>query len=105
MCVVIGTIYNAAWFDLVSGNYIPRFSMQCGLTHDTVNQQFIYTDAQGQITKFFDYSGGIPAVQQGQFKSFTDLGGHETVANYDTTTHLIIFVCSKFRQRPVWFLL
>ena len=40
MCVVIGTIYNAAWFDLVSGNYIPRFSMQCGLTHDTLNHLF-----------------------------------------------------------------
>ena len=89
VCVVIGTIYDAVWFDLVSGNYVPRFYVQCSLVHDTVNQQFIYTDALGYITKFYDYSGGIPAVQQGQFKSFTDLSGNETVANYDGTTHLI----------------
>ena len=89
MCVVIGTIYDAVWFDLVSGSYAPQFYVQCSLVHDMVNQQFIYTDALGYITKFYDYSGGIPVIQQGQFKSFTDLGWNETVASYDSTTHLI----------------
>jgi RHS repeat-associated protein len=89
MCVVTGTIYDAAWFDVVGGSYVPRFYMQCGLAHDTANQQFIYTDARGYVTKFFDYSSGIAPAQQGQFKSFTDLGGHEATAGYDATTHLI----------------
>ena len=85
VCVVIGTFYDAVWFDLVSGNYVPRFYMQIGLTHDTINQQFVYTDARGYIIKFYDFSAGIPAVKKGQFKSVTDLFGNETLASYNSS--------------------
>lgn len=89
MCVVIGTIYDAIWFDLISGSYVPRFYVQSTLVHDVANQQFIYTDPDGNITKFYDYSSGIPAVKQGQFRSFTPLSGSEIKANYDSTTNLV----------------
>ena len=89
VCVVVGTIYNAVWFDLVSGDYIPRFGNPATLAYDSTNHQYVYTNGLGYITKFFDYSGGIPTEQQGQFKSYTDLGGNETVPSYDATTHLI----------------
>ena len=89
VCVVAGTIYDAVWFDLVSGQYVPRFFVQATLVHDSANQQFIYTDPKGYVTKFFDNSAGVPSVKQGQFKSFTDRAGNETAASYDPTTNRI----------------
>ena len=89
VCVVVGTIYDAVWFDLVSGQYVPRFFVQATLVHDSANQQFIYTDPNGYAIKFFDNSAGVPSVNQGQFKSYTGLGGNETVASYDATTNQI----------------
>ena len=89
VCVVAGTIHDAVWFDLVSGQYVPRFFVQATLVHDSANQQFIYTDPNGLVTKFFDNSAGVPSVKQGQFKSYTDLGGNETAASYDANTNRI----------------
>ena len=89
VCVVNGTIYDALWFDLVGSAYVPCFYVQDTLVHDTTNQQYIHTDTLGRVTTFYDYNAAIPAAQQGQFKSFTDLGGNVTTASYDATTHLI----------------
>jgi hypothetical protein len=88
VCVINDTIYNAVWFDLVGGAYVARFFVQSALVEDTANKQFIYTDAQGIITKFYSYDSSIPAARQGRFKSVTDLGGNETVATYNSTTNL-----------------
>ena len=90
VCVINDTIYNAVWFDLVGGAYVARFFVQSTLVEDTANKQFIYTDTQGIITKFYSYDGSIPAAKQGQFKSVTDLGGNETVATYNSTTNLLV---------------
>lgn len=89
VCVVAGTIYEAVWFGLVSGSYQPQFAVVGALVHDPVGHQYLYTNAQGYVWKFYDYSGSIPTPKRGQFKSFTDLGGNESVPSYDATTHLI----------------
>jgi len=89
VCVVAGTIYDAVWFDLVQGNYVPRFGVSSTLVHDIANQQYIYTDARGYRAKLFDYSLNISASLQGQFKSFTDLSGRETLPSYDPKTNQI----------------
>jgi len=65
------------------------FSSKPPWWHDSANQQFIYTDPNGYAIKFFDNSAGVPSVNQGQFKSYTGLGGNETVASYDATTNQI----------------
>jgi hypothetical protein len=77
MCVMVGTINEAVWFDLVGLSYVPRFGVKAQLVHDSANQQFVYTDQRGLTTKFFDQSWAYPA-QRGRFKSLVDLGGHET---------------------------
>jgi hypothetical protein len=84
-----GTIYDALWFDLVGTTYGARFYVQDTLVHDTANQQYIHTDTLGRVTTSYDYNAATPTPQQGQFKSFTDLGGNVTTATYDATTHLI----------------
>jgi hypothetical protein len=89
VCVVNGTIYDALWFDLVGTTYGARFYVQDTLVHDTANQQYIHTDTLGRVTTSYDYNAATPTPQQGQFKSFTDLGGNVTTATYDATTHLI----------------
>jgi len=89
VCVVVGTVYDAVWFDLVGQSYVPRFAVPSTLVHDIANQQYIYTDAKGYTTKLFDYSSGIRAALQGQFKSFADLSGVETFPRYDPVTNLI----------------
>jgi len=95
VCVINDTIYNAVWFDLVGGVYVPRFYVQATLVEDTVTREFVYTDAQGIITKFFSFSAGIRAAKRGLFKAVMDLAGRETLAAYNTKNRLVSFVQSS----------
>ena len=91
-CVVVGTIYNAQRFTLASEVYTSQFWAGVTLTYDSDNNQYLYTDANGYITAFYDFSDDTATALQGMFKSFTDLGGNVTSPTYDATTHLITSV-------------
>ena len=64
------------WFDLSGGTYTARFFVQDKLTTST--GEFVLTDAAGNVTRYYDFGGGIPALQRGTFKSLTDAAGNVT---------------------------
>jgi len=90
LCVINGTIYDAVWFELSGTVYVPKFYVQATLVNDTVNHQFIFTDTQGFITRFFSFSDSIPEAKKGQFKNVTDLAGNLISPTYDPTTNCIV---------------
>jgi hypothetical protein len=61
-------------FDLVSGNYVPRFFVQDSLSSNAAAHEFLLVDSLGDKIRFYDFSG--QPNQQGQFKSFTDPDGN-----------------------------
>ncbi len=92
LCLV-GIIQEALWFDLVSGSWVARFFVQDTLVQDTTNHLLIYTDVHtGRVIKFFDFTTNHPAIQRGEFKSFTDPYGNETVATYGGDDRIASFV-------------
>jgi len=82
---VISVINDPLWFDNISGNYVARYFIKETLVADTSNQQFIFTDTQGRIFKFYDFT--VTGLE-GQFKSFTDAFGHTNNATYDVNNLL-----------------
>jgi len=82
---VISVINDPLWFDKVGSNYVARYFIQETLAADTGNQQFIFTDTQGRIFKFHDFT---VTGKEGQFKSFTDAFGHTNSATYDVNNLL-----------------
>src|SRR6266536_1458666 len=82
---VISVINDPVWFDKVGSNYVARYFIQETLAADTGNQQFIFTDTQGRIFKFHDFT---VTGKEGQFKSFTDAFGHTNSATYDVNNLL-----------------
>jgi hypothetical protein len=91
---VIQIITEALWFDYVAtdDSYKPRFFTHETLVHDATNKQFILTNARGEITAFFDFDSTRPSALRGQFKSFTDAYGRETLANYNESNLIASFV-------------
>ena len=86
-------VQEALWFDLVSGSWVARYFVQDTLAHDATNHLLIYTEvATGRVTKFFDFSTNHPTIKRGEFKSFTDSGGNETVAAYGGDDRIASFV-------------
>ena len=86
---VIGAIDEALWFTKPDAAWQPEFYVQDTLVEDATHSQFVLQDTLGRVTKFHDFSSGIPQAQRGQFKSFTDAAGHEWAAHYDQTTGLL----------------
>jgi RHS repeat-associated protein len=76
--IVITNGTDARYFDQNGSTYTPRMYLQETLTHDTANQQFVLTDTQGDVIRFWDFTSTLPASQQGQFQSFTDPAGNVT---------------------------
>ncbi len=92
LCLV-SVVQEALWFDLVSGSWVARYFVQDTLAHDATNHLLIYTEvATGRVTKFFDFSTNHPTIKRGEFKSFTDSGGNETVATYGGDDRIASFV-------------
>jgi len=90
---LISIVQEALWFDLVGGSWVPRFFVKDSLVQDAANHQFVYTNVEtGIAVAFFDFSTSNVAAKRGQFKSFTDSGGHETVATYGTDDRIASFV-------------
>jgi RHS repeat-associated protein len=61
-------------FDLISGNYVPRFFVQDTLSSNAGAHEYVLTDTLGDQIRFYDFSG--LTNQQGQFKSYTDADGN-----------------------------
>jgi YD repeat-containing protein len=90
---LIGIVQEALWFDLISGSWVARFFVKDTLIHDTTDHVLIYTDVQtGRVIKFFDFTNHHVAAKRGEFKSFTDPAGNETVAAYGGDDRIASFV-------------
>ncbi|MBW3600148.1 MAG: hypothetical protein KY475_23100 [Planctomycetes bacterium] len=53
-------------FDLLDGVYHPRDFAQETLVHDATTHEFIFTDTEGGVIRFYDLSTNHPALKQGQ---------------------------------------
>jgi RHS repeat-associated protein len=82
---VFTNAYTARGFDLVSGVYVARDFAQEKLTHDATNNEFVLTDTEGGVLRFYDLSTNHPELQRGQFKSFTDAKGNTVSVTSHTT--------------------
>jgi YD repeat-containing protein len=90
---LIGIIQEALWFDLVSSSWMARYFVKDTLVHDSTHHQFIYTDVgTGRVIKFFDFTNNHAVIKRGEFKSFTDPFGNETVATYGGDDRIASFV-------------
>lgn len=82
---VFSNAYTFRRFNLVDDEYIADGFAQESLIHDDEEHEYIYTDTEGGVIRFYDFTSNHPALQQGQFKSFTDADGN-TVEVVDHTT-------------------
>jgi hypothetical protein len=80
--VVVRDGTRADYYDLISGVWTERFFGQDKLTYNSGSAEFALTDTLGNVTKFHDFSGGIPAPQRGGLKSFTDAAGNAISVAY-----------------------
>ncbi len=72
-------------FDQISSSYFSRFSQPFQIYAQTGNELVVATDSGRKFT-FFDFSSGVPASQQGNFKSMLDEGGNLTsVQSWDSS--------------------
>ena len=69
---------NAYWFDLVEGDYVPRFSGQATLVHDAGDKEFTLTGTAGTAITFNDFDTSLPMARWGTFKSMADAAGNVT---------------------------
>jgi uncharacterized delta-60 repeat protein/RHS repeat-associated protein len=67
---------DAYWFDLVGGNYVPRYFDQNTLTHS--GTLFTFTDTTGAQVQFNDFSNSVLINQQGSFQAYIDQAGNLT---------------------------
>lgn len=81
---LVWVIQETLWFDYNAGtnSFVARFYVRPKLRHDATNKQFTLIDSEGRVTKFFDFDVSHPEELRGQFKSFTDAAGRETIAQY-----------------------
>jgi len=89
---VIGIINDAIWFNKSGSVYVARFFSPETLSESGTgsSNEFTFTDAQGQVTKFFGFDAAIPAAKQGQLKSFTDAYGHTYTPTYDGNNRVTV---------------
>lgn len=81
---VITIINDGIWFNKSGANYVARFFTLDTLTEDTgANKEFVFTDSQGRVIRFFSFDASIPAAKQGQFKSYTDPNGTTFTPTYN----------------------
>ena len=86
---LVWVVQESLWFDYSSGSYTARFFVKPKLSHDATAPEFTLKDSEGRVTRFFDFSAGVPVEKRGRFKSFTDAAGRETVATYNNTSNVI----------------
>jgi RHS repeat-associated protein len=71
---------NAAYFN--SSDQGQTFTAELfppqTITYNAAAQEYVLTDTAGDILRFVDFSSGVPASQQGWFKSLTDPAGNTT---------------------------
>jgi RHS repeat-associated protein len=70
---------QSTWFSNVSGNYVSQYFTTDQLSYDSSAGEFDLTDGSGNRWTFFDPGNtALPALQRGQFKTFTDPYGNVT---------------------------
>ncbi|MCX5673920.1 MAG: autotransporter-associated beta strand repeat-containing protein [Planctomycetota bacterium] len=74
--VVSAVDQDVRWFDYDydTGVYDPGLSIPDSLVH--TGGEFVLTDKDGNVTRFYDFSSSLPYKKRGQFKSLTDAGGN-----------------------------
>lgn len=81
---VIGIINDAIWFNKSGSAYVARFfSLETLVEQGTgVDNEFVFTDTGGRVTRFYGFDANIAAAMRGQLKSFTDSYGHTHTSSY-----------------------
>ncbi|MGH7978375.1 MAG: RHS repeat domain-containing protein, partial [Limisphaerales bacterium] len=77
ICVILGFATNAIWFEYTGSGYESMFNTQCTLSLS--DGMFYFTDAVGNTSVFYDFSGQYP----GRLYQFIDPYGHVTTPVYD----------------------
>ncbi len=78
------------WFDKDDRNgaeYQPRFSSHDRLAHDSGNNEFVHTAADGRQTRFHDFT--VSPAKRGLLKGFSDPAGHQGAVEYDSEDRLV----------------
>jgi len=90
---VIGIINDAIWFNKSGASYVARFfSLETLVEQGTGSgDEFVFTDTQGRITRFYGYDAAISAAKRGQFKSFTDAYGTTYTPTYNGSDQITQF--------------
>jgi len=82
--VAISGPNNIRWFDRTDdGGWQVQFFLPETLAHAEAEREFVLADSLGNVTKFHDFSAGVPLTQQGKLKAFVDPAGHETQVVYE----------------------
>ena len=55
--VVMGSASNVLWFDLVNGQYVPRFNVRNSLTYSAASNRYQLYGLDGSVTEFCGASG------------------------------------------------
>ncbi len=83
--IVITSGASAQWFTSNGNTTSPTFTSE-SWSHNTLTytgSSFVLTDGGGNQTTFYGVSG-VPAVQEGAFKSYQGVSGQEITANYNS---------------------
>jgi len=76
---VVTTGANARLFDLIGqSSYQEHHFGKDTLAYNAAAHEYLFTDTTGAQIRFFDFSGNIPYIQWGHFKSYTDPDGNVT---------------------------
>lgn len=97
-------ITETLWFDLdpATGEYVARFFVRPKLIYDSASDTYTLVEANGRRTKFFGFNNGRAALR-GQFLSYTDPSGRETLAHYGSSDLLESFVQTAAGQHTGYY--
>lgn len=98
-------ISETLWFDLnpEKQEYAARFYIRPKLRYDAPTDTFSITESNGRVTKFFGFASTTRETLRGQFLSYTDAAGRETLANYGADDLLESFVQNAAGQHTGYY--
>jgi hypothetical protein len=73
---VVDSGLNQRWFDFNGSTYTARFGVLDKLT--TATGEFVLTNSDGSVVKFYNFDMSLPLARRGTFKSVTDAAGNTT---------------------------
>ncbi|OJW27600.1 MAG: hypothetical protein BGO49_25350 [Planctomycetales bacterium 71-10] len=70
---IVKSADDVQWFSYDgAGGYSADFYSREKLAYDGGTGEFVLTDVDGGVTRFYGFDGSVPAAQRGKFKSYAD---------------------------------